>query len=698
MKRPLFVFCASILAAHLAKAYLPQYLLWVLAAIFALYAILRFVIAKQYVTLLSLCGLVVGIILFNTSHYSNTADVNALLKNEISTISATVQEVQSSYIEGMSMVKLQVQTINEEPYNFGVISYVMPPVEKGQIIKGNFILEPLSQDSYLKSNYADGVYAIASYQGGYESVGEIGGFYAFCIHLQKEMSANIRRFLPAKEAGILAAMTVGDTTHLRQDMRDLYSKAGVSHVLVVSGMHLALICGFIEYKRNTATKRRIYAVLCVVCALFLMGVTGFTPSIVRAGIMLIVASVGTFFYRKNDTLTSLSLAGVLLLLGNGWVICSVSYQLSFAATLGVFSGVAISEKLNIHYEKSAIAGLLKAICAFLCVTLGAIISTFPVLVLQGFNISTVAIFANIAVFLLVPIILVCGFGAGVFGLFSATELLILPFALIGGVFIKLLNLWVEIFANLPFSQVYFETNFAVIVLLILSIFVYACTRIKISYKYITLSTITIIILVSLINVSITKNIIDIALVGRSNYPAVVVTQNEKAFVLLRGGNSNTDEINEYLENKRIVDIDFMIDLTYGESSTTDFTAKTTAKLDEQNLWEEYFYTFEDIDIIAYNMGSGGIVAFGTKGTTFATVSGNFEIVSQYPVDVLLASSSDASTILPQTILTRSNAYNWLKTNDNTIIYHGSEQAQIRLYPGGDIQWIGAQIWQMNEQE
>ena len=85
-------------------------------------------------------------------------------------------------------------------------------------------------------------------------------------------------------------MTTGDRSYLSSAMRSAYRGAGLAHVLVVSGMHVSILCGDIlstllpyEWEQSYRRRRR-RAVFRSLLAFLLMGVTGFTPSVCRAAV------------------------------------------------------------------------------------------------------------------------------------------------------------------------------------------------------------------------------------------------------------------------------------------------------------------------------------------------------------------------------------------------------------------------------
>lgn len=115
--------------------------------------------------------------------------------------------------------------------------------------------------------------------------------------------------------GVLAAMTVGDRNHLSSALRSAYRGAGLSHVLVVSGMHVSILCGDVFGRRRrerSYRSRRVKALFTAFLALLLAGVTGFTPSVCRAAVAVWVSALGVWVYGASDALTSLAAAGILM--------------------------------------------------------------------------------------------------------------------------------------------------------------------------------------------------------------------------------------------------------------------------------------------------------------------------------------------------------------------------------------------------
>lgn len=158
-----------------------------------------------------------------------------------------------------------------------------------------------------------------------------------------------------------------------------------------------------------------------------MGITGATPSVLRAAVAVWVSSLGVWMGGPADTLTSLGAAGVLMCLGNGYAVYDVGFELSFAAVMGTLAGAECAGRGRERYydrkkkrksrrEKPSRAVLLfrrfaGGVWDSLCVSLCASAATFPVLVLRGMSTTVWAVASGVAVLWLVGPMLSFGLGA-----------------------------------------------------------------------------------------------------------------------------------------------------------------------------------------------------------------------------------------------------------------------------------------------
>lgn len=354
MRRPLCLFCAGALGVELVCAFLPQaWLLPLLAAIFVcgLLAAVRGRNPLKLGGILLLAGAVLGLGAVLRTHARLNALQTAYDGTSV-TLTAEVEQVRTSFYPGVVDAVLRVETVDGEAADFRVECAVLPRCSAGERVRGIFALEALPEGEQ-RSAYADGIALNAELAGGakLERLGESRSFRARTARLQSRLSDALRRGMAEGPAGVLAAMVTGDRTHLSTRLRNAYRRAGLSHVLVVSGMHVSILCGSVLARfRLKRRKLRSYA-SCRRNALFragmavlLVGVTGFTPSVLRAGAAVWISALGVWVYGPADALTSLGVAGVLMTAGNSYAVCDIGFELSYAAVLGTLAGAALARR------------------------------------------------------------------------------------------------------------------------------------------------------------------------------------------------------------------------------------------------------------------------------------------------------------------------------------------------------------------
>lgn len=140
----------------------------------------------------------------------------------------------------------------------------------------------------------------------------------------------------------LITVLLGDRDYLRQDVRELFADAGVSHMLALSGMHVSIIAGiilFLLFPLNFAGMYRLRYILSLPAMWFYVLITGGSASTVRAALMLTCMTVCLLLERKHSGWNGLLIATFIILLFNPSALFDVGLQLSFVcvASLVVFS-------------------------------------------------------------------------------------------------------------------------------------------------------------------------------------------------------------------------------------------------------------------------------------------------------------------------------------------------------------------------
>ncbi len=223
--------------------------------------------------------------------------------------------------------------------------------------------------------------------------------YYYCLKLRQILCEQADKYLLENESGLLLGMLFGDKAQLDYETTANFRNAGISHLLAVSGLHTSLWCGLIiAILRLLRIKEKTRNIICIV---FLGGfciISAFTPSVLRASLMTLVMLSAPFFSRRQDSLNSLGLAVVVLLLNNPYIILSLSFQLSASATLGVILSQHAVRKITFPIKESK-ANIFKRFANYLCesmaVSFFAGLFTLPFSTVYFGVFSLVAPFANL---------------------------------------------------------------------------------------------------------------------------------------------------------------------------------------------------------------------------------------------------------------------------------------------------------------
>ncbi len=156
--------------------------------------------------------------------------------------------------------------------------------------------------------------------------------------LNRKICSYISTNFDEQTAGVINALLFGDRSGLDAGLSRDFRTLGITHMLVVSGMNIALIAGEIEsIFKILRIKRPIRILSCVLICILYMALCGFALSVVRAALMQILCRISVLFKRQNDSYTSLFFSMAVILTFSPGAIFDVGLLLSFFATLGLIS-------------------------------------------------------------------------------------------------------------------------------------------------------------------------------------------------------------------------------------------------------------------------------------------------------------------------------------------------------------------------
>lgn len=240
----------------------------------------------------------------------------------------------------------------------------------------------------------EGIYVVATGKGNaVVRLGrEEGNVKAWFATLRRKAIAAMATHLPPRSAGLLQGLILGERRHLPQDLDEAFRRAGVYHVLAVSGFNVAVLAvavyltlGFLGLPR-----RAVAAVSLAVIVGFAFLVGG-SPSVVRATIMAGLFLTGAILGRESAPMNTLAAAALVILVWHPLAVLDVGLQLSFVATAGLIY-------LTSPFDRwLGSLGLPRWLGTLLAASAAAQLAVTPIMAVHFNQTSTLGVLANILV-------------------------------------------------------------------------------------------------------------------------------------------------------------------------------------------------------------------------------------------------------------------------------------------------------------
>ncbi len=263
--------------------------------------------------------------------------------------------------------------------------------------------------------------------------------------LKKGFLRNIKKVLGEPHAALAGGLVVGEKSALGKDLIDDFRKAGLIHIVVLSGYNITIVADSIR-RLLSFLPRNIGIGLGGIGIIAFGVLVGGGATVVRSCIMAIIALTATFLRRDYNVGKALFLAGALMLIVNPFILFyDPSFQLSFLATLGLLLlSSPIEKRLGFITEKMGIRALVAS-------TLATQIFVSPYILYMMGQLSIVGIFVNILVLPIIPATMLFVTLAGISGFIlpNVSEV----FGWISHLLLSYELFMVRFFAHLPFASI-----------------------------------------------------------------------------------------------------------------------------------------------------------------------------------------------------------------------------------------------------
>lgn len=278
--------------------------------------------------------------------------------------------------------------------------------------------------------------------------------------------------LSGDELATVGALTLGYKEDLDKDLLRHFRASGAAHVLAVSGLHTGIIYGLLIWiltlggrfrpRYENRIGRWTVSLVIIIAMWGYAWLTGLTPSVVRAVLMVTVFEIGRMAYRQAFSLNTIATAAFLILLFHPTDLWSVSFQLSFTATAAIMIIARRCEPLlhRREWQKSPVGRAVAWIVGTIVISIAAQLGTLPLTMFYFHQISNYFLLTNLIVLPLATFLVPCGLATVALG---GT-----PVGLIIGKITHFLawtmNHAVEWIENLPGSTAYVEINLPMVFL------------------------------------------------------------------------------------------------------------------------------------------------------------------------------------------------------------------------------------------
>lgn len=288
----------------------------------------------------------------------------------------------------------------------------------------------------------------------------------------EKMRQPVRHFiedrLDPSVGGILAALILGERRDVSQSMREPFDKAGLGHIMAVSGLHIGIVAGAFFFLFRWILCRSpslmlhwdvhgLAAMLACLPVVLYTAMAGFQVSAQRAMVMALCFLLSVFLGRGKEVWSSLALAALVILFMDPHALYGISFQMSFGAVVGIlFWTPALLNRFTktsalLPNPRGMIARLGGYVWGLLAVSLAATLFVLPLSAYYFHRIPLVTLPANLTV---LPIL---GFLVLPAGLAGAASLPLFPSLAqwlfhLAGWGVKVMSALASFWSSLPFSS------------------------------------------------------------------------------------------------------------------------------------------------------------------------------------------------------------------------------------------------------
>lgn len=367
------------------------------------------------------------------------------------------------------------------------------------------------------------------------------------LKYREHILAVINKNIDSRYSGIMTAMLFGDKTDLESTDKTLMYRAGIGHIMAVSGVHLSVVCSFIWLiiSRIPMNKYLRFGILVVPTLCFVV-LAGMSNSVIRAAVMILLAYSAELFRRKADTFNSLGIAVIILTIASPFAVRDASFLLSVTGVFGI--GVIAPKIIKDIRQERRIGKIAESLISSVCV----MIVVFPVTTLFFDEVSVLSPISNL---ILLPICEAALIGGVIVTLTGGVSIVAVPVLQFCEVCCWLISVISKFIGSLHFAYIPLgNENMTALIASALIIGLTASFLCKHTKSTITVVISVFVFVTGFANVQrcISENTVTIAVLKNNSAVSAIVHDNNNACIIdLKKGGQNAEYISKYLNREGI---------------------------------------------------------------------------------------------------------------------------------------------------
>lgn len=226
-------------------------------------------------------------------------------------------------------------------------------------------------------------------------------YYRLINSTTNDLTNLFDKYLSQKNRDLILGIILGNSNLLDEGELTLYRNLGLAHILAVSGLHIGIISGFLIFLFSRLGIKRGYNYILTLSIIWIYAILiGYSPSTLRACLMISILFLANLSHEPYDSLNTVFLSMFILLIFNPFYLFSVSFQLSFLATISI---ILITPKV-LQWFYPLKGKLVNSLSGIIAVNIGL----FPISAYYFNSLPVLGVLANLITIPLLSISLIIG--------------------------------------------------------------------------------------------------------------------------------------------------------------------------------------------------------------------------------------------------------------------------------------------------